>query len=185
MSEFEFSALPKSNIERRSVLKAAAWAAPVVAMAAAAPLAAASVPPKPKRYFTVGFTMNREEEEENGIKVSKNINLVEGTFELQGAAGDSAGTPYIRIDVPVGYNWVPNGDMGAFSVVGPTTLEDGRTRYRYTAVTEMKIPAGANETFLLFPGGVMVGSGATTTNRASLVVATDQHDGNGDPESIS
>lgn len=149
------------GVSRRKVIKAAAWSAPVVALAVASPMAAASITPQPANrfYSTVGV----DQTVINGIFTD--LAVVGGAAIVEGAAGYSVGTVTIDIWIPSGYVWqekeTPHGWV-------KTRNESGRVQYQ--SIEELKVGGSSSQ---WFPGGTLVGSGALPgSNAASLRVSS-------------
>lgn len=162
-------AAPK-HVSRRTLVKAAAWAAPVVAVTIAAPAAMASEePPLPTRfYYTIGYDQTTV----GGIV--KNLAVTPGSVILEGKPGDSAGQVVITIWIPVGYTWQEASTPFGWTKSTPSS---GSPRVIYTLDENLVVPAGSNNASAWFPGGTLVGSGASPANAASLRIASSVYGG--------
>lgn len=168
MAENEFVLNKDAQVKRRSILKAGAWAVPVIAVAAAAPAAAVSgEPPLPPRYFSQDIRL-AQGRIDNVVNV---LRVVEGFSVFQGAPGMTAGYGIVRVVVPVGYTWAPDPALAGWTALVDTTTS-GLTRYNYTTDNEMIIAAGQNTISIPFAGGELTGNGASTTNQARLYTGT-------------
>ena len=146
---------PTSEPSRRTVLKVAAWSAPVVAVAVAAPFASASSGKLPTDYIvSAGITGQAEE----GATNAGDIFTTTGTITLNGKAGDSSGVLTAFIVVPNNYT-AQNGQGGAAFVVGNVyngwtlsstgTLSGGRKTLTFTHPA-LTIPTGSTSTSTSF-----------------------------------
>lgn len=163
-----------SPVERRSVIKAAAWAAPVIAVSAVAPMAAASDGPAPlptRFYYTVGTDSTTI----NGV--TTNLSVVGGNVSLEGKPGDSAGVATIAITLPEGYTWQETQTNYAWTGPVSSTTSAGKTRITYTSAAPLTIADGQNSASIYFTGGKLVGTGASPSNPAALRIATTQYPG--------
>lgn len=141
MEEKKQFVAPESEISRRQVMVGAAWAAPVVALAVAAPMAAASVPPPEPQYLFAGISATG--------KPGETLN------------GDDR--PGARIRTKEGA-YVPNKTVTFAYVSGPFTLLDvtgvtdgeGRAfvRVTFNEVIDPEFPLGAIEAFWTGNDGV-------------------------------
>ncbi|WP_292836208.1 hypothetical protein [Microbacterium sp.] len=147
-------------VTRRTLVKAAAWSAPVVALTMASPAQAASPPPPlpPQFYFTIGVDAN------NVDGVYQNLQVLPGSVIAQGTPGFTAGTITITVWIPVGYTWSAPATPGWTK----STPETGSPRVIYTLDAPLTIPADANTQSAYFPGGTLVGTGASPSNQASV-----------------
>lgn len=162
----------QSEFSRRAVVKAAAWAAPVVAVAAAAPIAAASVTPLPKRFYSE-VILGGSEVNGDYPEISSNA----ANVRLEGAPGDTTGEIVMEFTLPVGYTWQGNDQFGNWD--GPEIFDDqGQTVVRYTHAP-ITIAAGANSATAYFFGGKATGTGASRSNPMSLDYYSDQFPGGG------
>ena len=121
---------------RRTVVKAAAWAAPVVAVAAAAPMAAATVEPEPAG---VAMTATNHSSIEGGYWVSTRPSDVDGEEVPFPSSGDTivtltitgAGSANVTAVSPAGISGAPTtGTLtaGTYQFVVPA----GTPRFRMT-----------------------------------------------------
>jgi hypothetical protein len=158
------------NVSRRTLVKAAAWAAPVVAVTVAVPAASASEPePLPTRfYYTIGY------DQTTVGNVVRNLSVTGGNVIIEGSPGDSAGTIVITIWIPTGYTWQEAATPYGWTKTTPAT---GSPRVIYTLESALTVPVGANSATAWFPGGTLVGSGASPTNAASLRINSSVYGG--------
>jgi hypothetical protein len=138
MSEAQTPAFTSSGVERRTVLKGAAWAVPVLAVAVAAPLASASVNNSSLAFsssVTDLLTLNLLDG--GGTVTAGALVTVPTAFTITNGAGAINQTATVTVTVarPSGIN-IPVGrarGFGVYSVNGATTTAGQRTAVYQTA----------------------------------------------------
>jgi len=105
---------PDGAFSRRTVLKTAAWAAPVVAVAVAAPFAAASSGKLPSDYIVTATITGSIPQ---GAATANDIWVSQGSVTLQGKPGDTSGVLTGYVTVPAHYD-AQQSDGGPAFVVG-------------------------------------------------------------------
>lgn len=159
MDEFQEDLAPQGT-SRRTVIKGAAWAAPVVAVAAAVPMAAASVEPPEATYAFVGTTTSPSAGSNLRFRANGQ-SLVDGDYE-DGAAlkqGELFTFTFTNGATATGY-----GNLVGLAYVSGS-IESGTIVFAVTADTASNV--SLRFTNVTPAGGVIAGSilngGATAT----------------------
>lgn len=149
---------------RRKLVAGAAWSVPAIALAVAAPNAAASELPKPI-VPAVSVTIRAV----GAVGAYKNIEITAGSFTLiQGPVGTKSGKLTVTATAPLGYTVSLPQNLGAWSYVETST-----SPFKYTITHEgFEIDASGSSS-VQFPGIVFVGTGATTANAGKVKTAWD------------
>ncbi|MFT3888345.1 MAG: hypothetical protein QM713_09330 [Arachnia sp.] len=115
MDEIQQDAVVQGT-SRRTVIKTAAWAAPVVAVAAAAPLAAASVEPPPAVRSQITIDQNTDAGQLALVRVTGRT--TEGGVPVDGALPADT---YFTLTPSAGatITIAPNGQAGIANIAGP------------------------------------------------------------------
>ncbi|MDO9395291.1 MAG: hypothetical protein Q7T71_01955 [Herbiconiux sp.] len=176
----------QSGLTRRQVALGAAWAAPVVALAVATPLAAASggIP----RAWQVNSSISGS----GGPQYAGNISITGGGVTLLNNPGDSTGLLTITVNVPVNYT-AQRSDTDATAIAQGTIIDgwtvtlfsvsgsNGRTAivFSHPGAT---IPVGQTSVNVPFSGfflrlaagqnGAPIGDSATTLTSARIRVSS-------------
>lgn len=155
-------------IERRTIIKAAAWAAPVVAVAATAPLAAATV-------VTVSLTTTSTLGGVANNGIVGDITLTAGNFTLTGLPNTTAGFTHIGVTLPTGYTAET---LGGVPLAVNTPINAGWTVVSVAAdYVELVGPSltvtSGTSAVAWFDGLKLIGTGATPTNKAVFEYWTD------------
>lgn len=145
---------PNGAFSRRTVLKTAAWAAPVVAVAVAAPFASASSGKLPSDYIvsaTITGSIPENAATANDIWVSQ------GTVTLQGKPGDTSGLLTGYVTVPVHYDAQQSNGGPAF-VVGQS----------YSGWTLSAINGSSRKVYVFNHPSLTIQQGATSATASAF-----------------
>lgn len=139
------------SIERRTVVKAAAWAAPVIAIAATAPLAAASA-----GNSHIGITGT------NTFSVTGYTAGATGTYNLSNASAyvTNTGTGWNIQQITVNVAWYGPVSHTGFTIYGATRTA-GST-FTYEGRTWTVVQSNANGVAIRLTEGIVVGVGTVT-----------------------
>lgn len=145
------------GVDRRTVIKGAAWAAPVVAVAVSAPLAAASI--------TDGYSGLNIRSNNAGTNAEFRPNECYVEFVGDGGAGDNVTGPItFTFNVPAGFTASNGGSaLGASGAIGEWTYVFDSASGVYTFTHQ---------------GITLSNAGTTTVNVPSIVI---NHDGGAEP----
>lgn len=144
---------------RRKLLVGAAWSAPVILLATAAPASAASTQPT---NFDSTITISTA----GTAGARGNVTISAGSLLLTGNEGDSTGEIFVTARAPIGYttDLVDGTQLGEWTV--SVTGEPPVVEFFHPGATL----ATDGSLAINFPGLVFTGTGATASNNASVNV---------------